>query len=95
MLTRTQALEGGANVTCISKVQFAYRSFIRLTILGHYATAVQGLRFYLFVQSYYQGVTTMRPRGLSDSLVPAPGRTSSVARERKGMSHGTGRSIRD
>jgi hypothetical protein len=40
MLTRTQALEGGANVTCIiSKVQFTYRSFIRLTILGHYATA--------------------------------------------------------
>jgi hypothetical protein len=26
MLTRTQALEGGANVTCISKVQFTYRS---------------------------------------------------------------------
>jgi hypothetical protein len=25
MLTRTQALEGGANVTCISKVQFTYR----------------------------------------------------------------------
>jgi len=38
MLTRTQALEGGANVTCISKVRFTYRSFIRLTILGHYAT---------------------------------------------------------
>jgi len=38
MLTRTQALEGGANVTCISKVQFTYHSFIRLTILGHYAT---------------------------------------------------------
>jgi len=37
MLTRTQALEGGANVTCISKVQFTYHSFIRLTILGHYA----------------------------------------------------------
>jgi len=34
MLTRTQALEGGANVTCISKVQFTYRSFIRLTILA-------------------------------------------------------------
>jgi len=29
---------GGANVTCISKVQFTYHSFIRLTILGHYAT---------------------------------------------------------
>ena len=40
MLTRTQALEGGANVTCISKVQFTYRSFIGLTILGHYATVV-------------------------------------------------------
>ena len=26
------------NVTCISKVQFSYRSFIRLTIFGHYAT---------------------------------------------------------
>jgi len=26
MLTRTQALEGGANVTCISKVQFTYHS---------------------------------------------------------------------
>ena len=38
MLTRTQALEGGANVTCISKVEISYRSFIRLTILGHYAT---------------------------------------------------------
>jgi hypothetical protein len=34
MLTRTQALEGGANVTCISKVRFTYRSFIRLTILA-------------------------------------------------------------
>ena len=34
MLTRTQALEGGANVTFISKVQFAYRSSIRLTILS-------------------------------------------------------------
>jgi hypothetical protein len=34
MLTRTQALEGGANVTCISKVKFTYRSFIRLTILA-------------------------------------------------------------
>jgi hypothetical protein len=41
MLTRTQALEGGANVTCISKVQFTYRSFIRLTILGHYATGLR------------------------------------------------------
>jgi hypothetical protein len=38
MLTRTQALEGGANVTCISKVRLTYRSIIRLTILGHYAT---------------------------------------------------------
>ena len=26
------------SVTCISKVRFTYRSFIRLTILGHYAT---------------------------------------------------------
>jgi hypothetical protein len=34
MLTRTQALEGGANVTCISKVRFTYRLFIRLTILA-------------------------------------------------------------
>jgi len=38
MLTRTQALEGGANVTCISKVQFTSLIFIRLTILSHYAT---------------------------------------------------------
>ena len=38
MLTRTQALEGGANVTRISKVQITYHSFIRLTILGQYAT---------------------------------------------------------
>jgi hypothetical protein len=35
MLTRTQALEGGANVTCISKVQLTYHSFIRLTILAN------------------------------------------------------------
>ena len=28
----------GITVTCISKIQFTYRSFIRLTILGHYAT---------------------------------------------------------
>ena len=41
MLTRTQALEGGANVTCISIVQFTYHSFIQLTILGHYATDKQ------------------------------------------------------
>jgi len=36
MLTRTQALEGGANVTCISKVRFTYRSYS--SGLGHYAT---------------------------------------------------------
>jgi hypothetical protein len=42
MLTRTQALEGGANVTCISKVQFTYHIFIRLTVLGYYATIVAG-----------------------------------------------------
>ena len=41
MLTRTQALEGGANVTCISKVQFTYRSFIRLTIFGHYTFGIE------------------------------------------------------
>jgi len=34
MLTRTQALEGGANVTCISKVQCTYRSISGLTILA-------------------------------------------------------------
>jgi len=44
MLTRTQALEGGANVTCISKVEISYRSFIRLTILGHYATLANYFR---------------------------------------------------
>jgi hypothetical protein len=34
MLTRTQALEGGANVICISKVQFTYRTFTGYTILA-------------------------------------------------------------
>ena len=38
MLTRTQALEGGANVTCISKVQFTYRIFHPVNHFGHYAT---------------------------------------------------------
>jgi len=41
MLTRTQALEGGANVTCISKVQFTYCLFTRLTIL---AATLQSIR---------------------------------------------------
>ena len=33
----------GLIVTCISKVQFTYRSLIRLTILGHYATFWYGI----------------------------------------------------
>ena len=39
MLTRTQALEGGANVTCISKVSKSYFTYRSIHPVNHFWAA--------------------------------------------------------
>ena len=60
MLARTQALEGGANVTCISKVQSSYHSFIRFTILATMLRLVSKPRF---------SVRVLRPAKRDEKIV--------------------------